>query len=116
MMELSPTNLQAQVDDLMRHRFPDVPQRLYPIAEVKETSVSAMHGQFFFNQERWEQVAAGLINKIWMLAVNDTGRPLYTSDHPVVNAPTFLTTKPAVSGSTRTALSSSCRSRRSTAF
>ncbi len=84
MMELSRKYFQAQVDDLMRHRFPDVPQRLYPIAEVKETSVSAMHGQFFFNQERWEQVAAGLINKIWMLAVNDTGKPFYTSDHPVV--------------------------------
>jgi hypothetical protein len=51
---------------------------------LKEHSVSALHTKFFFDQDRWEKLARLLINHIWLLAVNESPMPFYTSDHPVV--------------------------------
>lgn len=84
MVELSEKTMQAHADELVRRSFPDLPREHYPTVILKEHSVSALHTQFFFDQERWEKLAGSLVNHIWLLAVNDTPVFFYTSDHPVV--------------------------------
>jgi len=83
-VELSEKTMQAHADELVRRNFPDLPREHYPTVTLEEHSVSALHNQFFFDQDRWEQLAGVLVNHIWMLVVNEASVPFYTSDHPVV--------------------------------
>ncbi|MDJ0696918.1 DUF4238 domain-containing protein [Mastigocoleus sp. MO_188.B34] len=40
-----------------------------------------VHAKFIL--DNWEICAKHLQNHIWMIGINDTGKPLFTSDHPV---------------------------------
>jgi hypothetical protein len=84
MVELSEKSVQAHADELVRRNFPDLPREHYPTVTLEAHSISALHNQFFFDQERWEKLAGVFVKHIWLLGVNETPVPFYTSDHPVV--------------------------------
>jgi hypothetical protein len=84
MIELIERFMQAQSDELVRRNFPDQPKDAYPKVTLAKHSISATHNQFFFDKDRWEQIAGILVPHIWLIAVNNTSLPFCTSDHPVV--------------------------------
>src|SRR5215217_8860375 len=52
--------------------------------KFKPESISLLHGKFLWNPEFISQVAAALCNHIWIIGINKTEVPLFTSDNPVV--------------------------------
>ena len=47
--------------------------------------LTVVHAKFILNH--YEQVAQIFNSHIWLIGINDTEQPLYTSDHPVVRHP-----------------------------
>jgi hypothetical protein len=84
MVELAEKTAQAYADELVRRNWPDLPRESYPTLKLKEYSKGAVHSLSIFDQDRWEQLSEEFLRHIWLLAINDTPVPFYTSDHPVV--------------------------------
>jgi len=84
MVELAEIRMQAETDEAVRRRFPDLAKDEYPTVKIAEHSIPAMHNQLFFNDEHWERLANVFVRHIWLIGVNNTPTPFYTSDHPVV--------------------------------
>lgn len=84
MIELTNKTAQAYANELVRRNYPDCPKENYPTVTLEEHSESTLHSLSLFDQQRWEQLAGEFQRHIWLLAVNETAVPLYTSDHPVV--------------------------------
>jgi len=55
------------------------------ISSLYNERLSVIHAKFIL--DHYEQAAQILNNHIWIIGVNDTGQPLFTSDHPVVRHP-----------------------------
>ena len=55
--------------------------------EVDEDYVSLLQAMSMFNPYFQRQLTKVLQNHIWLLGVNNTTQPLYTSDHPIVKMP-----------------------------
>lgn len=83
-VEVSEKSMQALADELTRLNFPDLPKDQYPKVSLKEHNIPALHNQFFFNDEHWEKLANVFVCHIWLVGVNKSPSPFYTSDHPVV--------------------------------
>ncbi len=49
---------------------------------LKTDGISIVQAQFIF--DHYKELSETLLNHIWMIGINETGQPLYTSDHPVV--------------------------------
>jgi hypothetical protein len=57
------------------------------LVEVDEAYVSLLQAMSMFNPHLQGQLTKVLLNHIWLLGVNNTTQPLYTSDHPIVKMP-----------------------------
>lgn len=55
--------------------------------DVSEKSGWAMQAKMLFSLDDVRLFAQALNNHIWLIGVNETGKHLYTSDHPVVREP-----------------------------
>jgi hypothetical protein len=51
---------------------------------LNEPDLTVLHVQEVFSSSRIAGIAEGLVNHIWVVGMNQTGRPFYTSDDPVV--------------------------------
>lgn len=49
---------------------------------LKTDGIPVVQAQFIF--DHYKELSETLLNHIWMIGINDTSQPLYTSDHPVV--------------------------------
>jgi hypothetical protein len=75
---------QAEVDCLVRANFPDLPKEHYPKAVCERDNLPAVHVGYIFDEDHIVEFACDLAQHIWVVAVNNTIQPYYTSDHPVV--------------------------------
>src|SRR5262249_42598578 len=56
----------------------------YPRIVCERDNLPAVHVGFLFSEDHVVQFATHLMGHVWVLGVNDTTQPFYTSDHPVV--------------------------------
>ena len=54
------------------------------VEKYNKPMAAILHGSFMWNPELVSKLAATLYHQIWLVCVNETSQPLYTSDHPVV--------------------------------
>jgi hypothetical protein len=54
------------------------------VEKYNKPKAAILHGSFMWNPELVSKLAATLYHHIWLVCVNETSKPLYTSDHPVV--------------------------------
>lgn len=54
------------------------------VAKVIEDKIPAFHAAHILNEELRDEIAEILKNHIWLIVVNTTATPFYTSDHPLV--------------------------------
>lgn len=54
------------------------------VAKVDEDKIPALHAIHILNEELRDELTEILKNHIWLIVVNHTATPLYTSDHPLV--------------------------------
>jgi hypothetical protein len=54
------------------------------VEKYNKPKSAILHGSFMWNPELVSKLAATLYHHIWLVCVNETSQPLYTSDHPVV--------------------------------
>jgi hypothetical protein len=52
------------------------------VSVIYDEGLAVVHAKFIL--EHYSEVAQILSDHIWIIGVNDTGQPLFTSDHPVV--------------------------------
>lgn len=52
--------------------------------EVKKEMEPVLHAQILIDNKTVEEIACILMNHIWLVGVNTTGKSLYTSDNPIV--------------------------------
>jgi uncharacterized protein DUF4238 len=81
MHELTQKSIQSMADDLAAENFPGASK---PRVVLGDNAMAAMHSQKLFDQEAVERMADNLERHYWVVGINDTEHPLYTSDHPVV--------------------------------
>ncbi|MEW6126750.1 MAG: DUF4238 domain-containing protein [Acidobacteriota bacterium] len=74
---------QALIDSLMKLNFPDLPKGTATL-KVTEGFEAFIHAQHIFDEENIREMAESLSKMIWVVAVNKTNQPFYTSDNPVV--------------------------------
>jgi hypothetical protein len=75
--------IQALSDDLAEKNFPDLPKEHYPRAVVERDNLPAVQARHFFDEERVVKLAHILAGHVWVVGVNVSPQPYYTSDHPV---------------------------------
>lgn len=63
---------------------PEIASQVRVELKNKEDYAPALHAQFMWNSEFVSKVAATLCTHIWVVGVNRTNTPLFTSDSPVV--------------------------------
>ena len=80
-MEMQKKFLQTLVDDLVKINFPEH-TNLTPRVELKHESL--MHIKLILDPNIVGPFADILHNHIWLLGVNKSSKPLYTSDTPIV--------------------------------
>lgn len=85
----------ASLDAALKLASPELASQLRAEFKYDKDAASALHGQFMWNPEFVSKVAAILCNHIWVIGINQTSSPLYTSDTPVVrrahkSQPAFL--------------------------
>lgn len=80
MHEIAQKSIQSLADDLVGVNFPggSVTVRL------GDNAMAGMHSQKLFDQATVERMSDVLGRHIWVVGINDTDHPFYTSDHPVV--------------------------------
>jgi hypothetical protein len=74
---------QTLADGIRELNFPELPKGSVKI-EFNEKFASFLQGRYIFDPEAQKEWVLGLGNMIWMIGLNETRRPLYTSDNPVV--------------------------------
>jgi hypothetical protein len=78
--ELAQKSMQSLADDLVAINFPGESVRV----KVGDKAMAAMHAQKLFHPPMIERMADHFGRHLWVVGVNDTAHPFYTSDHPVV--------------------------------
>lgn len=73
---------QVLVDDLVRVNFPGMKGKLR--FSIKKSGMAAIQAQHIFDPKVVEKMAESLDQHIWVVGINNTEHPFYTSDHPVV--------------------------------
>jgi hypothetical protein len=76
--------MQALADAICKKNFPDLPTDQYPRVVCERDNLPAVHVGYLFSEDRIAEYATHLMGHIWVLGVNETIQPFYTSDHPVV--------------------------------
>lgn len=64
--------------------FGDDALKYMPRIEYKDEAAGLFQTQQFFDDDKVSEFSSILNSHIWILLINDTGEPLYTSDAPVV--------------------------------
>ncbi len=72
---------QELVDELVRLNFPQ--QECKVRFSVKKSGMVALQAQHIFDTNLVEKMADGLDRHVWVVGINHTEHPFYTSDHPV---------------------------------
>lgn len=75
---------QAIINMLAKMKFPEVPPNLYPQVKYDKKKASLLHTQTLFDPKFLTLITQILNHHIWMVGINETAQPLFTSDHPVV--------------------------------
>jgi hypothetical protein len=52
------------------------------VLSIYDEGLAVVHAKFIL--DHYSEVAQILSNHVWIIGINDTGQPLFTSDHPVV--------------------------------
>ncbi len=52
------------------------------VSSIYNEGLAVVHAKFIL--DNYSEIAQILSNHVWMIGINHTGRPLFTSDHPVV--------------------------------
>ena len=73
---------QVLVDDLVRLNFPKQEGKLK--FSIKKSGMSAVQAQHIFDPNVVKKMADRLDRHIWVVGLNHSDHPFYTSDHPVV--------------------------------
>lgn len=73
--------MQSLADELVEVNFPGKGKVK---VEIGETTFAAMHAQKLFDLDEIEKMAFHLQWHLWVIGINNTEHPFYTSDHPVV--------------------------------
>jgi len=55
--------------------------------KFNEEYAAFSHAQFMMDPKVWEEFTGILLRHIWIIGVNNTAQPLYTSDNPIVRQP-----------------------------
>ncbi len=76
--------LQAVADAICKRNFPDLPADKYPRVVCERDNLPAVHVGYLFSEDHVVELATHLMGHIWVLGVNETIQPFYTSDHPLV--------------------------------
>lgn len=76
--------MQAIARELIKENFGEESLKYTPKISFKDTAASLFQSQQIFGFDKLDRFAEVLSNHIWVLCVNDTSKPLYTSDDPVV--------------------------------
>lgn len=82
---------QMLVDDLVAEEYPDLAEKA-PSVVFNEENSSLLHAKYIFDNNALDEISDLLSQQIWMVAVNRTTQPLYTSDQPVLKK--YMTNKP----------------------
>ncbi len=75
---------EAAMDSVLELAKPELASELRAKAKYDEKAASLLHAGFMWDPDFVCKIAAILYGRIWVVGVNDTGIPLYTSDTPVV--------------------------------
>ena len=79
--------VQHLADELVRKNYPDM-THLTPRVEFTRDAVAALHAVLLLGPDEpfagLREVRDALAAHIWLVGYSESGRPLYTSDHPVV--------------------------------
>ena len=78
-------NAIADTDDCLRQVFVDmgVPQEFVDRYTVPESQFPYIHGQMILNKEEIQYLTQSFFSLTWILQVNKTSRPFFTSDSPI---------------------------------
>jgi hypothetical protein len=76
--------MRAIARELIKENFGEESLKYAPKISFKDTAAGLFQSQQIFDFDKLDGFAEVLYNHIWILCVNDTGKPLYTSDDPVV--------------------------------
>jgi Protein of unknown function (DUF4238) len=67
----------------MKKNFTEEQQKFKPKVVIEESDINAMLSMMAFNNERALPVVSLIVERKWVLGLNQTGIPHYTSDTPV---------------------------------
>jgi hypothetical protein len=70
--------------DAVKENFGEEALKYLPKVTYKDKAAGLIQHKQIFDFARLDKVARVLRNHIWMIGINDTTHPLYTSDNPVV--------------------------------
>jgi Protein of unknown function (DUF4238) len=76
--------MQAMARDLIKGNFGEEALKYTPKILFSDQAAGLFQSQQIFGFDKLDEFAEVLHNHIWILLINDTGKPLYTSDNPVV--------------------------------
>jgi hypothetical protein len=74
----------AAMDSALELAKPELASEVRAVANYDEQAASLLHADFMWNPDFVCKIAAILYHRIWVVGVNDTTIPLYTSDAPIV--------------------------------
>ncbi|HTU93781.1 MAG TPA: DUF4238 domain-containing protein [Gemmataceae bacterium] len=80
MHQIAQMSMQLLADDLVMVNFPGESVTV----KLGDHAMAAMHAQKLFDRQTVKRMADELGGDIWVVGINDTDHPFYTSDHPVV--------------------------------
>jgi hypothetical protein len=75
---------QAFANRLIEKNYPEQPDIKAPICHATEEGAAVKQYQDMFDPEGLHKLNMAFLNHIWIIGVNNSGQPLYTSDNPVV--------------------------------
>jgi hypothetical protein len=84
LVALANANSQAIANDLVKKNWPELPEHEYPTVTLDPRCSAALHNEHFFDERSIFIVAKHLEDHFWVVGINKTGQPFYTSDNPVV--------------------------------
>ncbi|MEK6300385.1 MAG: DUF4238 domain-containing protein [Acidobacteriota bacterium] len=84
LVEATERSFEAAMDSVLELAKPELALKVRAQAKYDEQAASLLHAKFMWNPDFVCRIAAVLYHRIWVIGVNDTIIPLYTSDTPVV--------------------------------
>lgn len=75
---------EAIFQELVKVNFGEEATKYTPKAAIKEKYEGMIHSQYIFDFDNLAEMAEIFYNHIWMVGINNSESPFYTSDNPVV--------------------------------